>query len=80
METLKIKPRESYTMRDIIDNRMIPWATSFWSMRKLVAWDKKNKNILKTVITGEGNNIRYYFIGKNIIKLIQMVETGKVRL
>ena len=77
---IKIEPNESYTMQDIVKNKMFIWATSFWSVRNFVALDKKNKNILKPLIVGKGRATKYHFKGENIIKFIKAVEAGEVRL
>lgn len=79
MET-KINPKDWYSMRDIIEQKLLPCGNSYFLMRRIVAIDKKSKNILQTVITGKGRNIRYYFKGNNIIKFIKAFESGRVKL
>lgn len=76
----KIQIEKWYTMQDMVTGKFIPWATSFWSMRKIVTTDKKGKNILQAVITGKGRGLKYHFKGENIIKFIGEVEAGNVRL
>lgn len=75
----KIKAEETYTMQDIVSKKMFAYATSFWSVRKLVAADGKHKNILKPLIIGKGRGTKYHFKGANIINFIEAVEAGKVR-
>lgn len=79
MEKEKIKNEESYTMQDIVSKKMFVWATSFWSVRKIVKFDSKTKNILKPLIIGKGRATKYHFRGINIIKFIKAVEAGQVR-
>ena len=82
METVKttIQENEYYTLQDIVLGKMFAWATSFWSVRKIVTSDKKHGNILKPIITGKGVGKKYQFKGANIIKFIKEVEAGNVKL
>ena len=82
METKKVKIQENeyYTMQDVVLGRFFPWATSFWSVRKIVTSDLKHQNILKPIITGKKRGTKYQFKGINIIKFITEVEAGNVRL
>ena len=77
---IKINPNEWYTLTDIVQSKMFPWATSFWSIRRLVVLDSKKKNILKANIRGEGRGTKYYFLGVNIIKFIDEFKSGKIKL
>jgi len=77
---VKIEPSKWYTMQDIVRDKHFPWAGTFWLVRKVVALDKKGKNILKAQITGEGRGLKYHFKGENIIKFVNAVEAGTVRL
>lgn len=76
----KIEPKETYTLQDIVRERMFPWAKSFWSVRNFVALDQRKSNILKPLIVGSGRGTKYHFKGENIIKFINAVDAGKVRL
>lgn len=80
MTKSKIKAEATYTMQDIVRDRMFPWATSFWSVRNFVKLDSDKTNILKPLIVGKGRATKYHFKGSNIIKFIDAVEAGKVRL
>lgn len=79
-KTIKIESNEYYSMQDIVSAKWFGWATTFWSVRKTVDGDLKNKNILKAMITGTGRARKYQFKGSNIIKFIQAVGEGKVKL
>lgn len=82
MKTLeKIKPQEWYTLQDIVKNKMFSWSSpSFWSVRNVVALDRRNKNLLKATITGSGRATKYKFKGENIINFIKEVEKGTAQL
>jgi len=73
----KIQPNEWYTMNDIVQGNIFPWAKSFKKVRDNVKADSMNKNILKPKIEGEGLRTRYHFKGANIIKFLEAVEAGK---
>ncbi len=77
---LKIDPESWYSLSDIVEDKMFPWARSFWSVRNLVAVDRRNKNILKANIVGTGRATKYHFKGDNINKFIKEFELGKVKL
>lgn len=76
----KIEPNSWYTMQDIVREKMFSWGTSFWSARKVVAQDKKSKNILKASVTGSGRGTKYHIKGENIIKFIKLFEAGEAGL
>lgn len=80
-KAVKIQDNTWYTLQDIVRSKFFTWTThTFWSARKVVASDQKQKNLLKPVITGKGTNTKYRFKGENIIKFVKAVETGNVRL
>ena len=76
----KIEDEEWYSLQDIVRDRMFKWAVSFWSVRNVVALDRRNKNILNATIIGNGRGTKYHFQGKNITKFVKLVESGKVQL
>lgn len=76
----KIKPSGYYSLKDIIQNKLFPWYTSYEYVRKVVKKDYQGRNILKAVITGEGRNRKYVLKGENIIKFIKAVDSGKTVL
>ena len=80
MTKVKVKSEGWYTLQDIAREKMFPWAHSFWSVRNVVKLDKEKTNILKAAITGKGRATKYHFKGSNIIKFVNQVEAGKVRL
>jgi menaquinone-dependent protoporphyrinogen IX oxidase len=78
--TTKIKPQEYYSMQKIVQGKLFPWAKTYPTVRKFVEHDQQTGNFLKAIISGEGNAKKYRFKGENIIKFINAVESGKVRL
>lgn len=75
-----IQPNSWYSLQDIVREKMIPWASSFSTIRRIVETDGANKNILKATISGEGRGKKYLFKGSNIINFITAVEAGKAGL
>lgn len=74
MKKAKIEIENWYTLQDIVKQKMFSWATSFWSVRKLVEFDGKHKNILQAKVTGNGRGKKYHFKGENIIKFINQTR------
>jgi len=75
-----IEPQKWYTLSAVVKGKMIPWADSFWSARKLVASDSVKRNILKANITGTGRGTKYHLKGENIIKFINEFESKGIKL
>lgn len=77
----KIKPEKWYSLQDIVKKKMFAWSSpSFWSVRNVVALDRRNKNILQAVIVGSGRATKYKFKGENIINFIKTSEKGSAKL
>ena len=64
---MTINPKKEYSLKQIIDERMIPWALHFQTLRKIISNDLKNKNILQAIWIGEKRGIRYRVMGDRII-------------
>lgn len=79
-KTVKVQAETWYSMQDILKGKLFPWCNSLWTVRNWVQSDIERKNILKTMVTGEGRGTKYQIKGENIIKFIKAVETGTVRL
>lgn len=79
-KAVKIEPQEWYTLQEVVEKNMMPWAGSYYSIRKLVVHEMKRSHLLRPIVTGKGTNVRYKLKGENIIKFIKAVETGAVRL
>lgn len=77
----KIKPDEWYSLQDIVSKKMFTFcAPSFWSVRNVVALDRRNENVLQAVITGTGRATKYRFKGEHIIRFNGLVESGQAKL
>ena len=74
----EVRPRGWYNMQDILREQMFPWVSSLGSIRKIVAKDAENRNILKTTVIGTGRGTKYHIKGVNIIKFVKAVEDGKI--
>ena len=76
-----IDPNAWFSLQDIVSQKIFAFcAPSFWSVRNVVALDRRNKNILMAVITGTGRGTKYRFKGENIINFIKEVESGTIKL
>lgn len=69
-----------YTLKDLVEMKLFPWALTFPTARKMVQRDREKKNILKANIIGAGNTTRYHFKGENIIKFIKLIDEGKTQI
>ena len=78
---IKIDPTAWYTLTDLVNMNAFPFCgTDIRRYRSAVQADEKGSKILKTVHRGEGLGLRYSFLGENVIRFIEAVEAGKVRL
>ena len=75
-----IKPEEWYTLIDVWNKRMIPWAKSRWMVKAIVDRDAKSEKVLNPSITGTGRGTKYHFKGSNIINFIHKAAAGDLRL
>lgn len=75
-----IDPKNWYSLKDILDQRLLPWVpASYWSVRRAL-FKPHALAIVKPVKRGTDSYTQYHFKGENLIKLIKAVEAGKVRL
>jgi hypothetical protein len=73
--TKKISPDRWYSLQEIVSEKLIPWATSYWSIKKVVEQLKGNKGCH---VVGKGTNVRYQIKGYLIEELIEGVASGKI--
>ena len=66
-----IKPNQEYTLKDMRDGKMIPWALHYQTLRRIIAEDMIGKNILQVIKQREGRQARYTIKGSRIIKYKQ---------
>lgn len=76
--TKKIDAARWYTLAEVVEEKLIPWASSYWSVKKMISAEHGGKNRLGVVAAGFGTNVRYQIKGSKIIKFIEGVRTGKI--
>lgn len=75
-----LDPEAWYSLNDIVQLGLFPWVKEFRAVRNVVLKDRASRNLLKTVITGEGHGTKYRFKGKNIANFIHEFEAGKAKI
>lgn len=70
VDTLHIDPRKEYSLRDIAELKLIPWATNYRTLVLLIekglrGWDKKESRVII-----DGDNKKYIIKGSAIRKYI----------
>lgn len=76
IKKVKVEPEKWYNLKEIVTLGLFSWCKDIKTIRKWIIEDKKKKDVLKAVIKGEGLNVRYLILGKNIITFVRMVEDG----
>lgn len=80
-KSAKVDAGKWYSLQDIVTKKLFAFCPpSFWSVRNVVALDRRNANILQAIITGTGRATKYRFKGENINNFISLVDAGKVKL
>jgi len=64
----KIEPQKDYNLRQIRDERLIPWALHYKTLRRIIKDDIEGENLLNAGRYGERRQVRYSIMGKNILK------------
>lgn len=76
----KIRPEEWYSLTMLANNKLIPFLGSdIRRYRRFVDNDRKAKNLLKSVVIGEGRYRRYRISGTHLISLLKSTESGKIK-
>ena len=70
MITPDINPKKIYNLKELHEQRLIPWAVHYNTLRKIISLDFSNRNILNISRSGKGRQMRYGIRGSNIIKYI----------
>lgn len=65
------KPKQTYSIADLVDMEAMPWARDHRTIRKLIEQDRTSEDILQARIQGEGKRKRYLIQGKNISNYIK---------
>lgn len=77
----RIVPDVYYTLSEIVANGFIPFlGKNHTPHLRIVTLDMEGKNVLKTIVSGEGNGTRYTIKGSNIINFLHLVENGKYKV
>lgn len=71
VETLKRSPKREYTIEEIRELRLIPWARDVRTIRKIILLDSKGEKLLAAKITGKDSQRRYLVRGAQIIKYLK---------
>ena len=79
MQVEAIEPKKEYSLKEIRDLRLIPWAVHYQTLQRIVSRDFIGDNILQAVRRGEGNGMRYEIRGSNIIKYMTKYTSGLMR-
>ena len=76
----RIKPEKWYSLREIVEGRLLANLHGWKSVRRIVKADKKHRNLLGAVITGTGRGTKYRIKGENLKRFKEEWENGKYRL
>lgn len=71
IEILTRSPKREYSIEEIRELRLIPWARDQRIIRKIILLDQKGEQILNATITGKATQRRYLVRGSNIIKYLK---------
>lgn len=71
VEALKRSPKREYTIEEIREAQLIPWARDARTIRKIVILDSKGEKLIDAKITGKDTQRRYLAKGANIIKYLR---------
>ena len=65
-----IKPDKAYSLREIRDEKLIPWALHIQTLRRIINDDLSGENLLQADRKGAGRQTRYIIWGDRIIRYI----------
>lgn len=71
VEALKRSPKREYTIEEISELQLIPWARNARTLRSIILQDSKGEKILDATITGRDTQRRYLVKGSQIIKYLR---------
>jgi len=75
-----IEPNKWYTLSEMVGARLFHWCKDIATYRRFILADREARNLLKTVIIGEGRQSKYQIKGKNIINYLVNVEDGTYQI
>lgn len=71
IEALKRSPKREYTIEEVKESELIPWARDARTIRKIVILDSKGEKLLDAKITGKGTQRRYLVKAANITRYLK---------
>lgn len=80
VEALKKEPKRWYTLSELQDEKMMPWAKNGRTIRKILDADRHGPNLLKSQITGTASQRRYLVQGQYLIKYLTIYGPGLMAL
>lgn len=72
VDSLKKHPSKTFTLTEIAQQGLLPWARDGRTIRKVIEADFEGANILQAIVRGEGNQRRYLVTARNLIKYLQI--------
>lgn len=72
VEYLKGNPEREYSIAEIREHRLMPWARDYRTIGKAIKRDFFGENKLQARIEGEGRQARYYIRGKHLLAYIEI--------
>lgn len=72
VDTKKKSPSRVYTLQEVQELRLIPWAHNPRTIRILIANDRKGANYLQVKIKGAGKLRRYFLPHSGITKYLKI--------
>lgn len=70
LKLLRQNRHDRYTLTDVTQMEMIPWVSSYRTVRSLIHSDMRNDNLLDVEITGRDSQRRYTVTAKGLIKYL----------
>lgn len=79
MEVEAINPNKEYTLKEIRNLRLVPWALHYQTLKKIIVDDFMGENMLQAIRKGEGVRTRYQIRGSRLIKYINQYAQALMR-
>ena len=76
---VKIDKNTHYSVRQITENKWLPWATSHPTLTEFLN-TKKGRSVLKPIIKHTDKYRKYYVKGETLIDVIKKSETGTLEV
>lgn len=76
MDLKEIEPSRYYSIRALAMMGILPWRSAYTVAIALK--EEKWKNIFQPVLDQKKKSVRMHILGKNIIKYLEMVDSGEI--